>query len=43
MALMDEVEKYATENRITSVTLLTAKGKPSFDFYENVATSTWNI
>jgi len=34
MKLMDEVEKYATENGITSVTLFTGKNKPSFDFYE---------
>jgi len=32
--LMDEVEKYAKENAIASVTLLTGKGKPSFDFYK---------
>jgi ribosomal protein S18 acetylase RimI-like enzyme len=34
MILMDEVEKYADENKIASITLLTGKGKPSFGFYE---------
>ena len=32
--LMEEIEKYAKENGIPSVTLLTGKGKPSFSFYE---------
>jgi len=34
MMLMDEVEKYARENAIASVTLFTGRDKPSFNFYE---------
>ena len=32
--LMNTVEKYAKENGIVSVTLLTGVGKPAFDFYK---------
>ena len=34
MLLMDEVEKYAAENEIKNITLLTGKNKPSFDFFK---------
>jgi GNAT superfamily N-acetyltransferase len=34
LALMDEIEKYATENGIVAIALFTGKSKPSFDFYK---------
>lgn len=34
LELMYEVEKFARENAINCITLLTAVGKPAFDFYE---------
>ncbi|MCL1862259.1 MAG: GNAT family N-acetyltransferase [Defluviitaleaceae bacterium] len=34
-ALMAEIEKYATENSITCITLLTAIHHPAYDFYKN--------
>ena len=33
-ALMQAVEAYAKEHSLVSITLLTGKGKPSFQFYE---------
>ena len=32
--LMNEVEKFAKDNSFISITLLTGKGKPAYDFYE---------
>ena len=32
--LMSEIEKYACENKITAITLLTAKDQPAFSFYK---------
>ena len=34
MALMREVERYAKENNIISITLLTGKNMPAFGFYQ---------
>ena len=34
--LMDGVEKYAKENGITSIALLTGKDKPAFNFYKKL-------
>ena len=34
--LMKEVEKYASENSVVSVTLLTSRGTPPFKFYEKI-------
>ncbi|MCL2198214.1 MAG: GNAT family N-acetyltransferase [Defluviitaleaceae bacterium] len=34
LALMGEIEKYARENSLTCITLLTAVHHPAYDFYE---------
>ena len=34
--LMKEVEKYASENSVARVTLLTSRGTPPFKFYEKI-------
>ena len=34
--LMKAVEKYAKDNSFISITLLTGKGRPAFDFYEKL-------
>ena len=34
--LMNAIEKYACENKITAITLLTAKKQPAFIFYEKL-------
>ena len=36
MLLMDTIETFAKENNCVNITLLTGRGKPSFDFYEKL-------
>jgi len=36
-ALMESIEKYARENSLRSITLLTSLGSPAFKFYEKLS------